>query len=51
MAMFPDFALSDISNLFMPFPVDELDDPEACQSVDTGTLVKQFWVVFFVTCH
>jgi len=35
MAMFPDFALSDISNLFMPFPVDEVE-PAASQSMDTG---------------
>jgi len=41
MAMFPDFALSDISNLFMPFPVDDVD-PEALQSMDTGQLIIIF---------
>jgi len=41
MAMFPDFALSDISNLFMPFPLDEVD-PEASQSMDTGKLMIMF---------
>jgi len=39
--MFPDFALSDISNLFMPFPVDDVD-PEASQSMDTGKLIIRF---------
>jgi len=39
--MFPDFALSDISNLFMPFPLDEVD-PEASQSMDTGKLMIMF---------
>ena len=43
MAMFPDFALSDISNLFLPFSAD--DDPEPHQSVDTG---KMWWMVFTV---
>lgn len=43
MAMFPDFALSDISNLFLPFSADE--DPEPHQSVDTG---KMWWMVFTV---
>ena len=39
--MFPDFALSDISNLFMPFPVDDVD-PESLQSMDTGKLIIIF---------
>jgi len=43
MATFPDFALTDISNLFMPFHVDELDQ-EACQSGDAGTLTVVFSV-------
>jgi len=37
MAMFPDFALSDISNLFMPFPAD--DESEPSLSGDAGKLV------------
>jgi len=36
MAMFPDFELSDISNLFMPFPADT--DP----STNTGLLTVVF---------
>ena len=34
MAMFPDFALSDISNLFLPFSTGEV--PEPSPSGDTG---------------
>jgi len=48
MAMFPDFALSDISNLFMPFPADE--DPQPSPTVDTGELViinKQIIQLYF----
>jgi len=35
-AMFPDFALSDISNLFVPFSADE--DSESSLSADMGKL-------------
>ena len=34
MAMFPDFALADISNLFTSYPLDE--DAEPSLSTDTG---------------
>ena len=37
MSMFPDFALSDISSLFMPLPTDE--DAEPSSAVDAGKLV------------
>ena len=40
MSMFPDFALSDISNLFMPFSADE--DPEPSPVHDAGKMLIVF---------